>query len=132
MNSADVAIAPETIVRKFWQLMARNDFAAVAAVLADDVIIDWPQSNERISGSRDFVRVNSEYPSHGPWRFSINRLIAQGNEVVTQVSVTDGVQSAEPISFFTIRADRIVRIIEYWPDAFPAAENRRHLTSRIN
>lgn len=131
MDPADSTPTPESIVRRFWQLMASNDFTAVATVLADDVIVDWPQSNERIRGSQNFVRVNTEYPAHGPWRFTVNRLIASGNDVVTQVSLTDGVQSAEPISFFTIRANRIANVIEYWPDEFPAADNRRHLTSRI-
>ncbi len=132
MVSSEATTTPESIVRRFWQLMASNDFPAVAAVLADDVVVDWPQSNERIRGSGKFIRVNAEYPAHAPWRFTVNRLISSGDEVVTQVSLTDGVQSAEPISFFTIRGNKIVRMIEYWPDAFPAAENRRHLTSRID
>lgn len=34
------------VVREFWRLMASNDFHSVAAVLASDFVLEWPQSNE--------------------------------------------------------------------------------------
>lgn len=117
----------EAVVREFWRLMATNDFHAVKAVLADDLIVEWPQSKERMVGAEKFARMNAEYPAHGPWHFTLNRLVASGDEVVTQVSVSDGVQHAEPVSFFTVRDARIVAMLEYWPDPFEAPQNRRHL-----
>jgi ketosteroid isomerase-like protein len=122
---------PEAVVRQFWRLMAGNDFALVRSVLAADFVLEWPQSGERIRGAENFARVNSEYPTNGQWQFQINRLLAQGERVVTQVSLTDGVQSAEPISFFTIAQGRISRLVEYWPEPFEPRENRRHLVERM-
>jgi ketosteroid isomerase-like protein len=119
--------SPESVVREFWKLMATNNFHAVKAVLADGFVVEWPQSGERILGAENFARMNAEYPSAGPWRFRINRLVASGDAVVTQVSVTDGAQSGEPISFFTVAEGRITRLVEYWPEPFAPAENRRHL-----
>jgi hypothetical protein len=75
--------------------------------------------------------MNAEYPTTGRWQFQINRLVASASEVVTQVSVTDGQQSAEPVSFFTVVAGRITRLVEYWPEPFAAAANRRHLMEPI-
>lgn len=46
--------------------------------------------------------MNAEYPTQGRWSFRVNRLVSDNKEVVTQVSVTDGERSAEPISFFTV------------------------------
>lgn len=117
----------EAVVREFWRLMATNDFYAVKAVLAEELVVEWPQSKERIRGPENFARMNSEYPTTGRWKFTINRLVASGEEVVTQVSLTDGTQSAEPVSFFTVRAGKITRVVEYWPEPFTPAENRRHL-----
>lgn len=119
---------PEAVVREFWRLMATNDFASVEAVLAPEFIMEWPQSGERIRGGANFARMNAEYPTTGRWTFRINRLVAAGDTVVTQVSVTDGVQSAEPISFFTVADEKITRLVEYWPEPFAPAANRRHLT----
>ena len=58
-------------------------------------------------------------------------LTARGLRVVTQVGVTDGAQSAEAISFFTVAGDKITRLVEYWPEPFSPAENRRHLTEPV-
>jgi hypothetical protein len=52
--------------------MATDDFRLIAAVLDDDFVLEWPQTNERIRGAERFARMNREYPAHGPWRFTIN------------------------------------------------------------
>lgn len=121
----------EATVREFWRLMATNDFHAVKTVLAPDLVVEWPQSGERLRGADNFARMNAEYPTTARWTFRINRLVASGEDVVTQVSVSDGTQSAEPVSFFTVRDGKIVHLLEYWPDPFPAAANRSHLVERI-
>ena len=90
----------EDVVREYWRLMATNDFAAVAAVLAHDFVLEWPQSNERIRGAANFVRMNAEYPSHGPWRFEVHRIVASQTTAVSDVGVTDGVQTGRALSFF--------------------------------
>ena len=121
----------EVVVREFWRLMATNDFPAVKAVLAEAFVLEWPQSKERIRGADTFARMNAEYQAHGPWSFQVNRLLAAGNEVVTQVSVSDGVQRAEPISFFTVEQGRITRLVEYWPDPTEPLPDRSHLVERM-
>ncbi len=121
----------ESVVREFWRLMATNDFRSVKSVLAPEFIMEWPQSGERIRGPERFCQMNAEYPTTARWRFHINRLVASGESVVTQVSLTDGTQTAEPISFFTVHAGKIVKLVEYWPEPFAPAENRRHLVEPI-
>jgi ketosteroid isomerase-like protein len=122
----------DAVVREFWRLMETNDFHAVTAVLDPDLVVEWPQSRERMRGAATFARMNSEYPTTGRWTFRIERLVCQGDEVVTAVSLTDGTQSATPISFFTVRDGRIVQMVEYWPEPFAPAENRRHLVERMD
>lgn len=119
------------LVHAFWAAMATNDFRAPGALLAADFVIEWPQSNERIRGADNFARMNSEYPSHGPWRFTIHRVVGGDDDAVSDVSVTDGVQNGRAISFFTIADGRIARIVEFWPEPFPAPANRAHLVEPI-
>ncbi len=121
----------EAVVREFWRLMATNDFHAVKAVLAPEFVLEWPQSNERIRGPENFARMNAEYPAAGRWQFRIHRLVASADEVVTQVSVTDGTQSAEAVSFFNVADRKIARLVEYWPEPYSPPQNRRHLTEPI-
>jgi hypothetical protein len=121
----------ESVVREFWRLMASNDFHSVKRVLAPGFVMEWPQTNERIRGPENFARVNAEYPTTGRWQFSINRLVTSPSEVVTQVSISDGKQSAEAVSFFTVEGGVITRLVEYWPEPYAPPQNRRHLTEPI-
>ena len=124
---SDIAV---DIVQKFWELMSTNHFASVGSVLADNFVLDYPQSNERIRGRDNFAALNAEYPAQGRWKFTINRIVGNEFEAVSDVSVTDGVQTARVISFFTTRHGQIVNMVEYWPEPFPAPDNRRHLVER--
>ena len=122
---------PGAIVREFWRLMATNDFESVQAVLANDFVLEWPQSNERIRGPANFARMNQEYPAKGQWSFRLNRLVAGESEVVTHVTVTDGDQLAEAISFFKTSDGKIEKLVEYWPEKYAPPANRRHLTEPL-
>ena len=120
------------VVAKFWDLMMTNDFRAVGSLLSDDFVLDWPQSNERIRGRDKFAAMNEEYPAHGLWKFTINRLVGNEHEAVSDVSVTDGVQKARVITFFTVKNGRIAGAVEFWPDSYAAPENRKHLVEKIS
>jgi ketosteroid isomerase-like protein len=118
-------------MHEFWRLMATNDFDAVGAVLADDFVLDWPQSKERIRGAENFAGLNAAYPARGPWAFTINRIVAAGNEAVSDVSITDGAVNARAISFFTVECGKITRVVEYWPEPYDAPFDRTQFVERI-
>lgn len=122
---------PAEVTREFWRLMATNDFPSVAAVLAPNFVLEWPQSKERIRGAERFARMNQEFPAHGRWEFTINRLVAGESEAVSDVTVTDGVQFARAISFFTIAQGKITRLVEFWPEPYAALTNRAHLVEAM-
>ena len=108
------------LVTKFWQLMETNDFRYVGSLLADDFVLDWPQSGERIRGRDNYAAMNEEYPtSTGRWTFTVNRIVGNEHQAVSDVTVTDG-------------GGKIVSMIEFWPEPFEALENRRHLVERID
>ena len=119
------------ITREFWRLMATNDFSLVATVLAPEFTLEWPQSKERIRGAEAFARMNSEYPANGPWKFTINRLVGSEAEAVSDVTVTDGVQIARAISFFSITQGKVTNVVEFWPEPYAAPTNRAHLVEAI-
>lgn len=129
---ASAPAAPaEAVVREYWRLMASNDFDAVAAVLAADFVLEWPQSRERIRGADRYARMNREYPAHGPWRFTLHKLVADGDDVVTDVEISDGVQHARALSFFSVDGPRVRRLVEYWPEPYAAPAWRAHLVEPL-
>ena len=125
------ANSPKEIVNEFWHLMSTNDFYSVAAVLSPNFAMEWPQTRERICGAENFARMNAEYPAHGQWQFTINRLVDGEAEAVSDVSVTDGVQSARVISFFTVDQGKILRLVEFWADPYEPLANRAHLVEMM-
>ena len=121
------------LVQEFWRLMATNDFRSVGSLLADDFTLDWPQSGERIRGRDNYAAMNEQYPTTtGRWTFTVNKLVGNDDEAVSDVLVSDGVQNARSISFFAIREEKIVRMVEFWPEPFAALENRKHLVEKID
>ena len=119
------------VVEQFWEAMRANDFRAAGELLHDDYILDWPQSGERIRGRANFVAINEHYPAAGRWQFTIHRMIAEDDEVVTDVTVTDGVTTGRAITFSTVRDRKILNQTEYWPDPFEAVLWRAQWVERI-
>lgn len=113
-------------IEEFWETMETNDFRAAGELLHDDFLLEWPQTKERIRGRDNFAAVNSNYPAAGRWHFTINRLVADENTGVTDVTVTDGARVDRAITFFELRDGRIWRLTEYWPepDEAPAWRSR--------
>jgi ketosteroid isomerase-like protein len=108
------------VVGQFWTAMQANDWSAAAALFADDYVLHWPQSGERIRGGANFVAINSAYPAADRWRFTVERLVIEGEQAVTDVVVSDGVTTARAITFTTVRDGVIIGQVEYWPDPFAA------------
>jgi len=120
------------LVRKYWERMNTNEFRSVGSLLSDEFILDWPQSNERIRGRDNLATMNEQYPAYGRWQFTVNTIVGNDSEAVSDVSVTDGTQKARAISFFKVENGLISRMVEYWPDDFPAGEDRKPLTEKIS
>ncbi|NRF25673.1 nuclear transport factor 2 family protein [Vibrio coralliilyticus] len=112
------------IVNAFWQAMQSNDFYKASEWLSEDFECVWPQSSEKIVGRDNFAALNTNYPSHGIWTFEIHSIVCEGEKVVTDVSITDGTQSARAITFHTVVNGLIAKQLEFWPDNYPAPEWR--------
>ncbi|MCW5936927.1 MAG: nuclear transport factor 2 family protein [Fimbriimonadaceae bacterium] len=115
------------IVHEFWRLMATNDFFSVGVLLSEDFVLEWPQSGERILGAENLARMNTEYPKHGAWQFSVQRVVGNDVEAVSDVKVTDGSVSGRALTFFTVTDGLVTRIVEFWPEPFEPAPLRSHL-----
>jgi ketosteroid isomerase-like protein len=116
-------------VRALWDAFDLFDFDAAGDLLHDDFVCEWPQSRERIRGRDNFIAVNKHYP--GQWRITVERLIASGDAVVTEITARYADQALPAISFFTLREGKILRVREYWPDPMPAADWRAPWVERM-
>ncbi|WP_045382082.1 nuclear transport factor 2 family protein [Vibrio campbellii] len=118
------------IVLNFWNVMASNDFYAAAECLSPDCEVIWPLTKEVIRGRKNFAELNSAYPAGGKWTFTIERIVGENDQVVTDVIVSDGVRSDRVITFHSIRDGLICKQVEYWPEDYAAADWRAQWVER--
>ena len=119
------------VIEGFWAEMQTNDFQRAAELLHEDYILEWPQSGERIRGRANFVAINESYPAHGRWEFVVHLILAEGDQVVSDVEVTDGVIRGRAITFSTVRDGKILHQTEFWPDPYEAPGWRAQWVERI-
>lgn len=121
------------MVSAFWAAMQANDWYKASEYLAPHCVIDWPCSGEQIVGRNDFAEIQARYPTNtGRWTFDVHRLVADGDVVVSEVTVSDGEQSARVIAFSELEGDEIARQIEYWPVSYDPLPGREDLTRPID
>lgn len=113
------------LVIKYWEVMNSNDFVEASKLLSEDFECHWPQTSEIIKGRENFVKINSYYPAKSLWIFKINQIVAEGNGVATDISITNGKMAFKAITFSIIEGGFIKKQIEYWPYNYPAPEWRR-------
>ncbi|MET9478566.1 nuclear transport factor 2 family protein [Streptomyces sp. NPDC002922] len=104
---------PSKVIETLWDRIQARDWAGVAELIAEDVVVEWPISLERIMGRANFVAVNREYPEG--WSIRVLKVVAEGDEVVSEVEVPhDSLGVFRAASFWTVRDGQIVRGTEYW------------------
>lgn len=121
----------KAVVLSFWEAMRSNDFYKASEWLSEDFEGVWPQSAELILGRKNFAEINSFYPAQGRWEFQTNSVICEGHQVVTDISITDGVQKARAITFHTVENGLIRKQVEFWPDDYEAPKWRANWVKNI-
>ena len=103
---------PAEVVRTFWARMQARDWAGLGALLAEDVLVEWPASGERFRGRANVVAVNAEYPEG--WSIRDLRVVGAGDTAVSEVAVPQGGVEHRVASFWTVRDGLVVAAVEYW------------------
>lgn len=121
----DTQVSARDVVESLWRRIEERDWAAVGALIAEDAVVEWPVTGERIVGRANFLAVNTEYPEG--WSIRVQRVVAQGEEVASEVLVPhEELGVFRVASFWRVRDGRVVAGREYWtgPDPEPAPEWR--------
>lgn len=104
---------PLRAVEMLWDRIQARDWDGVALLVAQDAVVEWPVSGERIVGAENYVAVNREYPEG--WEIRVLRIVAAGDEVASEVEVPhESLGVFRAASFWTVRDGRIVHGTEYW------------------
>ncbi|MFH9554601.1 nuclear transport factor 2 family protein [Streptomyces sp. NPDC051445] len=123
---------PSEIVHALWERMQARDWSGLRDLLAEDLVVEWPVSGERIVGRAHYVRINAEYPEG--WSIRVLRVVAEGDQVVSEVEVPHETMGVHRVaSFWTVRDGRVAAGREYWSElgSDPSPEWRAALVQRL-
>lgn len=107
-----------------------KDLRALEDVFTDDVILEWPQSGERIRGETNRREIYSRMP--GLPTVTPRRTSGSGDDWVLEASLDYGDGDPYLVVFiFKTRDGRIARETAYWSKPFPAPEWRAPWIERM-
>jgi hypothetical protein len=119
------------IASAYWAAAEARDWATYSELLADDVLYEAPQSNERVSGKAAYLRFNIEgFP--GDWHLTVQRIVGDDQGAASWIQMSDSDGSYPGLTFFDIRDGRIVRITDFWPREYEPSVGRADLTERFS
>ena len=101
------------------EAMIRGDFDTATEALAEDAVVEWPQSGERITGRQACLNVYRNYPSGSP-KYELQR-ITGGPDVFTVEARGDySGTTVFMTSIIEFRDGKIQKQTDYFADAFEA------------
>ena len=104
---------PAEVVRALWERFEARDWDAAGELLAEDVVVEWPHSYERICGRANVIAVNRHYPEG--WTIRVLRVLTEGETAVSEVAVDhEGLGTFHVVSLAEVRDGQIVHATEYW------------------
>lgn len=107
-----------TIERLIEAINARN-LAELEKVFAEDVVLEFPQSGERIRGEKNRREVYARFPSLP--RITPRRLQGSGDLWTFEATLDYGDGEPYLCAFlFELRDGLIVKEVAYWSKPFPA------------
>ncbi|WP_424212967.1 nuclear transport factor 2 family protein [Streptomyces sp. BI20] len=124
---------PLDVVAELWKRIDARDWDGVARLLAEDLVVDWPVSGERIVGRANFLAVADEdtYGEDGSVR--LLDIVADGERVISEVELRLDHVVYRAVSWWTVRDGRVVAAREYWtsPGQDPAPRWRAGYVERV-
>lgn len=107
-----------------------GDRAALDRVFTEDVVIEWPQSRERIVGARNRREVYSRFPALP--HVTPRRILGNGDLWTIEASLDYG--DGDPyqcVFIFEMRDGLIAKETGYWSKPFPAPDWRAPWVERM-
>ncbi|MGM0385933.1 MAG: nuclear transport factor 2 family protein, partial [Actinomycetota bacterium] len=100
------------LVRAYWDLVDGQEWDALGAILAPDVVLEWPAANRRLVGAGKLIAANRD--DRDGWNMVVRSIVAEGEEVASDVEqVLDNGDWFRVVTFWTVRHHRIVGGTEF-------------------
>ena len=124
------ASSPVKLLTTYVAVLEARDWAALTALLHEDVVYRLPQTREVVRGRDDYLRWNTEYPDG--WHLRLVEAYGDGAGAAARLSVRiDGEPgTVDALVFVRAAEGRLVEITDWWPEHYDPPPGREHLATR--
>jgi hypothetical protein len=109
-------------LERHWAASDANDFEVEHEIYADDAVLEYPQSGERIRGRHD-IRA-SRFAQPNVKRFTVRRIVGARDLWVTEFILAYDGRPSYTVSIMEFRDGRVVRETQYFADPFEPGPSR--------
>ena len=118
------------ILERTMNAMFGGDYETAAEAMAEDAVVEWPQSGERIVGRQACLMVYKNYPGGSP-AYQLRR-ISGGDDLFVVEAVADySGEKSYATSIVEFRGGKIVKQTDYWSSPFEAPGWRAQWVERM-
>ena len=115
-------------LEQHWAAADANDFAGEHAIYADDAVLEYPPSRERLRGRRNIEASRTVQPSAK--RFTVRRIIGADDLWVTEFVLTYDERPSYTVSIMEFRDGKVTRETQYFSDPFEPGPSRSQWVER--
>jgi ketosteroid isomerase-like protein len=112
-----------------WAASDANDFEREHEIYAEDAVLEYPQSGERIRGRRHIQASRQAQPNNK--RFAVRRIVGAANLWVTEFVLTYDGQPSYTVSIMEFENGKVARETQYFGDAFEPGLSRAQWVEKI-
>jgi hypothetical protein len=110
----DAAIRAD--LERHWSVSGADDADTAHEIYHHDVVVEYPQSGERIVGESNVRALREAYPAK--LTFSIRRISGTGDLWVTEYVISYGEKPVNTVSIMEFRGGKVAREVLYFADPF--------------
>jgi ketosteroid isomerase-like protein len=121
--------AIRTALDRHWAASAAGDLETEHEIYHDDVVVEYPQSGERICGRYNIQALRGHHPSK--LGFTIRRVIGSGDLWVSEYVITYDGRPVDTVSIMEFRDGKVARETQYFADPFDPPAWRAQWVERI-
>jgi ketosteroid isomerase-like protein len=117
-------------LQRHWAASDANDFAAEHQIYAEDAVLEYPQSGERIRGRRNIQASRTAQPNAK--RFTVRRVLGGGGLWISELVLTYDGQPVYVVSLMEFEGVKVVRETQYFGDPFEPGPSRAQWVERMD
>ena len=116
-------------LQRHWRASDASDFDAEHDIYDDEVVLDYPQSGERIRGRTNIQAFRMAQPNKK--RSSLRRMLGKGGLWTSELVLTYDGQPVYAVSIMEFEGDKVVRETQYFGDPFEPGPSRARWVSDV-